>query len=386
MDKKNVLILVQGLGGGGQERMALNTANILSEYYNVYLAVFQSDGAVYPIPNGMIDLHLPAASTRIGKIITLIKRVLSLRKVKKEHEVNITYSIGDGANLVNVLSKQQDRVVVSVRYYEPSPQFNENKKKLMLAVTFRLANIVVGISKQLIRDLAIKYDIPKAKTASLYNAFDVATISNSALMTNVYDIQKPSIVTVGRLSPSKGLSHLIRSFVIVKKKIQDMKLYIVGSGPQKEELKKLAFENGVEDDVVFIPFQNNPYSIIARCDVFVCPTVSEGFGNVIVEALACGVPVVSTDCIPGPHEILTGSSTSEPCMGITYSKYGILAPPFLTCNGIEDLAEERLAEAIISTYIDSSKRNHYIAEGKKRVNDFSFEEYRKNIISIFEKE
>ncbi|NJK27869.1 MAG: glycosyltransferase, partial [Coleofasciculaceae cyanobacterium SM2_3_26] len=118
---------------------------------------------------------------------------------------------------------------------------------------------------------------------------------------------------IGRLVDQKDFATLIRAFSIVKK-VRKSRLVILGTGPNKPRLEALIEELDLRDDVDLPGFVENPFKYMARASVFVMSSAWEGFGNVLVEAMAVGTPVVSTDCRSGPSEILDNG------------KYGALVP------------------------------------------------------------
>ena len=125
--------------------------------------------------------------------------------------------------------------------------------------------------------------------------------------------QPPVVLGVGRLSRIKNFPLLVRAFAKARREME-MHLMILGEGKQRTELMRLASELGVTEDVELAGFQVNPYPYMRHADLFVLSSLWEGFGNVLVEALACGTAAVSTDCPSGPSQILQGG------------KYGALVP------------------------------------------------------------
>jgi len=133
------------------------------------------------------------------------------------------------------------------------------------------------------------------------------------------------IIGIGRLTRQKDFGTLIRAFAEVRKRIPS-RLLILGEGEDRRSLEQLCQSLGISDDVDFPGFVVNPHAFLARAAVFVLSSRWEGLGNVLVEALAAGIPVVSTDCPNGPSEILD------------HGRYGQLVP-------VEDSAA--MAEAIM---------------------------------------
>jgi glycosyltransferase involved in cell wall biosynthesis len=126
-------------------------------------------------------------------------------------------------------------------------------------------------------------------------------------------------------------------------------LVLVGQGPLQDELTALARELGISDRVVFAGWQENPFAWMANADLFVLSSRFEGFGNVVIEAMACGLPVVSTDCPSGPSEILAGGDT------------GILVP----------VGNARaLADAMCAVLEDGNLRAQLADKSRRRVPEF----------------
>ncbi|HUO88492.1 MAG TPA: glycosyltransferase, partial [Rhizomicrobium sp.] len=136
----------------------------------------------------------------------------------------------------------------------------------------------------------------------------------------------PIILAAGRLHPQKGFDVLLRAFARVRAQI-DCRLVILGEGAERASLAAMASDIGLAYDVDFPGFARNPFSLMARAAVFVLSSRWEGFPNALVEAMASGAPVVSTDCPSGPREILD------------HGRYGRLVPPG---------SAELLADAILA--------------------------------------
>ncbi len=140
-----------------------------------------------------------------------------------------------------------------------------------------------------------------------------ATVNRIARWDGEAGRDRDLIVCIGRLSPEKDQRTLIRAMSILPAP-QPWRLAIVGDGPERPALEALARELGIADRIVFAGEVTDPFAFMMRARLAVCASVYEGLGNAIIEALACGTPVVSTDCPYGPSEILQGG------------RYGTLTP------------------------------------------------------------
>src|SRR5699024_2398270 len=161
-----------------------------------------------------------------------------------------------------------------------------------------------------------------------------------------------AIITAGRLVAEKDHATLLRSFAKIDKQL-NAHLIILGEGELETQLKQLAKTLGISERITFLGFKQNPYAYIKRADVFAVTSTTEGFGHVLVEALALGVPVVSTRCNPGAKEIL-GEAT-----------YGMLADV-----GDVEAMTDNLERALTLT---NSEREEIIKKGKERASQFAVE-------------
>ncbi len=155
----------------------------------------------------------------------------------------------------------------------------------------------------------------------------------------------------------------MKAFSIIKDKVH-AKLVIVGNGVLEKELKDEAAKLGITASVFFCGFQHNPYKFIANADCFVLSSLTEGFPNVLLEALACKKTVVSTDCQSGPRELL--SPSSDPSLqvqkGYEVAEFGILTAPG---------DPEALAEAMFKIYSEPQVRSGFEAAATERAGNFN---------------
>jgi glycosyltransferase involved in cell wall biosynthesis len=197
----------------------------------------------------------------------------------------------------------------------------------------------------------------------IHNGINAGYVRARAL--EAVDLSIPSdsfiISTAGRLAYEKNLPLLLKTLSILKK-TENAKLIVIGDGPDRQELERLSHRLGIKEDVYFLGFQKNPFKFIRRSDLFVHTCLLEGFGNIIVEAMACGVPVIATDCPYGPREIIRNGEN------------GILVP-------VDD--DKALSEAILSMLHSESLRKQLSQKGYERSLDFSVERMVKAYEDLF---
>ncbi len=183
----------------------------------------------------------------------------------------------------------------------------------------------------------------------VYNAISISDIQESTReISEIPHDEVPTAITVGRHVEQKDHETLLRAFAIVRKQMM-AKLILVGQGPRRNELDVLCRNLCIEDCVLFAGWQQNPFAWMSRADLFVLSSRFEGFGNVLVEAMACGLPVISTDCPSGPREIV--------CDG----RAGLLVP-------VGDA--NALASAMLSVFQNHALKKRLTEESRVRARAF----------------
>lgn len=174
-----------------------------------------------------------------------------------------------------------------------------------MAAAYRLADARVGVSAGVCRDMAQLSWMRVGRFSTIYNPVRAPNgpTSEASTLADQSWLDRPGsrILSVGRFKPVKNHKLLLRAFANLASSAQ---LMMLGNGQDEAALKALAKDLGIADRVIFPGFHADPTPFYQTADLFVLSSNYEGFGNVIVEALACGTPVVSTDCRSGPREIL----------------------------------------------------------------------------------
>lgn len=380
--KKSIAIIIQALRFGGAERCASNLSLDLEELYDTHLIVFDGQDRTYPFGGTLHDLKIPKASGIVSKVLITFKRILKVKRIKRKHNISCSISLLTGANFVNVHSQVHDKTIVSIRNNMSLSRLSDRENN-MVRESCNKADLVVTLSESVRQDMIHNYGIPAEKVKTIYNSCDAERLQRLASITgNPLGLQDEYIVTMGRLMFQKGQWHLIKAFSKVLTKHPNLKLVILGEGEDDfaDAVRAVAGRMGIENSVLFPGYIENPHQIIAGSKMFVFPSLYEGLGNVLLEALACGKAVISTDCLSGPREILapdTDLSITEKrnLKGMSEEKYGILIPAFDQTDDMDenDLSENELilANAIIQLYEDDEKRKLYEKRSRERIMDFS---------------
>lgn len=392
---KKIAIIIPSLNNGGAERTAANLAISLKEAFDIHIIVFDGKNIAYPYSGKIHDLHLAPRKSIIGKAINVLLRIHKVSKIKKQEKFDISLSLMDGPNLINVLSKKNDIVFTSVRN-QLSKQFPRNGLfalylKLQLRFCCFFSERVITLSKGVEEDLINNYSIPHQKIKTIYNPCNINLLlekSADALL-NQFTVDSHTVTTMGRMSYQKGQWLLIRAFRIVVKRIPDAKLIILGAGYLEENLKKMVKRYHLENNILFTGFIESPHKIIQASRVFAFPSLYEGLGNVLIEALSCGTPCIACDCLSGPREILApGTKYIGSLDAPEYAQYGILVK-VNNSQQIEDDdklndTEEQLAKTIIEMINNEDIWQKYHKQSLKRADDFSYENIKREWKALLE--
>jgi glycosyltransferase involved in cell wall biosynthesis len=346
--KKLISFILPSLVGGGVERVVVNLANQFARNgYPVDIVLWS--GSVDSPYSGDIDDSINVISLRgpqrqYNLFIKGLVALFSLKKLIKymtqaRPGVIFASTCEHVAIIANELTKNKAKLVVMIH---SDPSFSSVLKmqggrrgrlfffKTLSKLLYPRVDKIIGVSEG-IADFMIKDGIvPQGKIGFIYNPVVTASLSKKAkeVPTHKWLLNKtrPVFVSVGRLSPEKNFALLLKAFKLVVDKI-DAVLLILGEGSLLDDLKKLSAELGIESRVDFTGFMKNPFSVIMKSDALVSSSDVEGLPSVLIEAMACGCQVVSTNASSGCAEILIDG------------KYGRLTP---VGN------ESKLAEAMLS--------------------------------------
>lgn len=299
---KKILFIIPSLHGGGAERVFITLLKHLPRgKIQFSLAVINTNNAVYledvPKDVELIDLHRQGLRYAIPQVIRIIR--------KKNPDL-IFSTIGQ-LNLVLVLAKKffqskliiRESNVVSVRNKARTITFFWN---FLYRFFYKKADCIVCQSKDMLNDLTLNYKIPESKMVLINNPITDDVISYSS-QSRYYSDKQIRFVASGRFVFQKGFDLLIKAFSLIDP-AYNYRLDIFGKGDNEINLHKMIDEHKLTERIYFHGFIRNPYPLYAQADAFISSSRFEGFPNVILEALACGTPVIATPALGGIQEII----------------------------------------------------------------------------------
>lgn len=357
---KKVFVFVPSLKGGGAERVAVRLANAMSaKGLDVSLLVATDHGRYW-------DQVAPSVSLvrlRARRAVFCLIRLLSLIRSERP---DVVLSTLKASNVLLVLLKPliPRDIVVAIReasvYRRPRSivdYFYVGLQRLF----YRRADVFIVNSDGTLRSFASSGIRLPTRVEKLFNPIYDASIERfaAAPCNHPWVVNKETklIVAIGRLVPEKGFETLLEAVSLLISKGRDVRCVIIGEGPLRESLIAQATSLGIAGKVDFAGFLENPFSLLKHADVFVLSSHWEGFGNVIVEALALNVPVVATDCPGGPVEILE------------HGKWGVLVP----------VAESRSLASAIEGVLLVARR----FDLKQRALDFDVDRIASEYLAVF---
>lgn len=348
--KRHVALFVPSLRGGGAEKVTVVLANAFARKgLKVDLLLAQKEGPY--LKDVLPDVRVvDFKATRVLKSIPRLARYLSTEKpdclLSALNHANIA------AIAASFLAGRECKVIVAEHNSIFGSQIGSVRNWVVMNLigrAYRFAYAVIAVSHGVAEDL-IQAGVPQELVHTIYNP----VVSDRLLEDSkkpcdhpwLNGDSRPTLLAVGRLEPQKDYATLIRVFSLLEPK-HNARLLILGEGSLRLELQALIGDLGLAERVQLAGFVNNPYAYMRRAEVFVMSSQWEGLPTVLIEALACGSKVVSTDCPSGPSEILEEG------------KWGLLVP----CRDPAALARS-LNKAL------SQQRSH-LRSNSTRASDFS---------------
>lgn len=395
---KKIAIITPFLANGGLEKVAIVGAEELSKYFDVTLIVMDSFHIDYPYNGKTIDLEVSLMDRGILKrLYNMVTSTLKLRKLKKEYSFDLVISHGELANLPNVFSGGEKNILaVHENRFAALKDMQGKFVNRIIKYIYSAKNVskIMTVSEGIRESFIENLEMDQEAIITIYNPYnidEIKALSDEDLgeFSSLFD--HPVLSITGRLTMQKGQWYLFRIFRELKKRNLDFKLMILGDGEMKEQIIQLSKNLGLKTysvwseeefddsfDVYFMGFQKNPFKFVKASKLFIMTSLWEGFGNTIVEAMACGTAVISTDCKSGPGEIIypnleKNTAIKQP----NYEGFGVLMPIFTSefVGSNKELDDKELlwVDTLHTLLKDDKKLAHYKKTGLNRAEDFRLE-------------
>ncbi|BAZ41636.1 glycosyl transferase, group 1 family protein [Calothrix sp. NIES-4101] len=315
-----IAFFIRNLEGGGAQKILLNLLKpMVKQGMQIDLVLSLADGHfLAQVPEGVRVIDLKSKQ--------VIPSTLPLSRYLQQEKPQVLVANMNSCNVAAVMARMLSSVSTRIVLVEHNTfSYHKSsfplKAKLFLPTLMRWlyphADSIIAVSNGAARDLESQINLKKNLVKTIYNPIIDRHLLEKAKEPLDHPWfqpnQPPVILTVGRLIAQKDHETLIRAFALLRRQ-KPARLLILGEGDLQNRLQTLVKELGIESDVSLPGFIVNPYAYMSQASMFVLSSIYEGLPTVIVEAMACGCPVVSTNCPSGPEEILEDE------------KYGLLVP------------------------------------------------------------
>ncbi|RYZ15043.1 MAG: glycosyltransferase [Alphaproteobacteria bacterium] len=356
--RKRIAFVINSLGPGGAERVMNTILHSASpDEWDVHLVLLDREQ----------EHRLPPAFVKVHRLDCGMKLIASIRRLTRALEdikPDLIVSFLVRANVASIFAGRRLKtpVIISERANLSAHLAGRyaGAKRSVAAMSSRLAysraNFVIACSEGVKRDLIENFGVSAGRVEAIPNPFDLDQIVSDARGEPGLRLPDRFMVSVGRLVESKGFGDLIEAYAAAN---LDMPLLILGEGPDRGLIENKVRVLELEGRVQLSGYVRNPFAVLARAEFYVSASHCEGFPNSLAEAMAVGLPVISTDCPSGPAEILAEVETTGTAIAFA-AQYGVLVP-------VRDVAA--IAEAL-RMMRDASFRAHYSAMSKERMRDF----------------
>lgn len=330
---KKVAFLTNSMGGGGAERIVANLGEYFSQEEDLQSEVVLFERNDFYKPHEGVQVSYLAdfggKEHPVLKLLSLPLIAWRLRSYVKKNNIDVVQSHLYRANYVNIMAQMmggthQSQIVNHDNFFRGYKKTFFGKQKLKLVDFFyKRADKIIAISEDMKEGME---ELLGRRVEKINNPYDIEMMETKG-REEVMELPEGRryIISVGSLIPLKRVEDVIEGYSKIATRYPDYDLVILGDGSERKPLEGLTEILGVEKRVHFLGRVENPFKYLKRSEVFVMASESEGFPNVLIEAMACGCQVVASDCISGPREIIN-PDLHRRVEKLTSGGYGSLFP------------------------------------------------------------
>jgi len=317
-------------GGGAERVISYLLPHLIKEGLQVQL-VLMEETISYQIPEEVSVLFLDKVKENESGLLKLLKLpwlAYHYSRLLRREGITHSFSLLTRSCYINIMARwftqHPYKLIVSERNY-PSIQYGGNGmqariNRFLVKRLYYKADLIISNAKASAEDLTQNFNVPQNKIKTIYNPIDIEKINTVKKDCSLFNTDVMNVVSIGRLVPEKNHDFLLDAVVPFK----NIHLYIFGEGELKIQLQEKIQKLGLSHRVFLMGFESNPFKYLKAADFFLFGSLNEGFPNVLLEAMCCGLPIISTNCKSGPDEMLElGEAKTDDIM---FTDYGILTP------------------------------------------------------------
>ncbi|MBI2257151.1 MAG: glycosyltransferase [Proteobacteria bacterium] len=357
--RRRVGFIINSLAGGGAERVMCTLLRASEEErrsFDVTLILLDRENPAYAVPDWV---HIEQLDCRYS----FARSLCQLFGALKRHRPDVVLSFLTRANIATALACRALSIpaIISERVNTSShlgKGAGAALARILVRLCYPLARKIVAVSPGVADDLVASFGIARGKVTVIANPVDLDGIRRQGDDAPAVVPSVPYVMAMGRLVPNKNFAMLVEAYAQADMREQ---LFILGEGPERANLQALIARLGLDERVHLPGFCANPYAVLKHAALFVLPSNAEGFPNSLLEAMTLRVPVVSTNCLSGPAEVLAEVAREDISDAVTYAPHGILVTP----DNVADMA------AGLRAMNDLDRRASYADKAARRAADFS---------------